>query len=130
MQIVYANGVLQSLDVQTKRMVGEVMTLIEGSLTDAPTTTALKKSIKQAMWRATRNVQDDVTSMAFNTEPFYFPYALVTPRGSATMASIESSFIRRYSLPLILNRVPVLARNITKSPILHQGVSPNRSWSE
>ena len=68
MQIVYANGVLQSLDVQTKRMVGEVMTLIEGSLTDAPTTTALKKSIKQAMWRASRNVQDDVTSMAFNTE--------------------------------------------------------------
>ena len=68
MQIVYANGILQSLDVQTKRMVGEVMTLIEGSLTDAPTTTALKKSIKQAMWRTNRNIQDDVTSMAFNTE--------------------------------------------------------------
>ena len=68
MQIVYANGVLQSLDVQTKRMVGEVMTLIEGSLTEAPTTTALKKSIKQAMWRTNRNIQDDVTSMAFNTE--------------------------------------------------------------
>ena len=68
MQIVYANGVLQSLDVQTKRMVGEVMTLIEGSLTDAPTTTALKKSIKQAMWRTNRNIQADVTSMAFNTE--------------------------------------------------------------
>ena len=68
MQIVYANGVLQSLDVQTKRMVGEVMTLIEGSLTDAPTTTALKKSIKQAMWRTNRNIQYDVTSMAFNTE--------------------------------------------------------------
>ena len=68
MQIVYANGVLQSLDVQTKRMVGEVMTLIEGSLTDAPKTTALKKSIKQAMWRTNRNIQDDVTSMAFNTE--------------------------------------------------------------
>ena len=68
MQIVYANGVLQSLDVQTKRMVGEVMTLIEGSLTDAPATTALKKSIKQAMWRTNRNIQDDVTSMAFNTE--------------------------------------------------------------
>ena len=68
MQIVYANGVLQSLDVQTKRMVGEVMTLIEGSLTDVPTTTALKKSIKQAMWRTNRNIQDDVTSMAFNTE--------------------------------------------------------------
>ena len=68
MQIVYANGVLQSLDVQTKRMVGEVMTLIEGSLTDAPTTTALEKSIKQAMWRTNRNIQDDVTSMAFNTE--------------------------------------------------------------
>ena len=34
MQIVYANGVLQSLDVQTKRMLGEEMTLIEGSLTD------------------------------------------------------------------------------------------------
>ena len=68
MQIVYANGVLQSLDVQTKRMVGEVMTLIEGSLTDATTTTALKKSIKQAMWRTNRNIQDDVTSMAFNTD--------------------------------------------------------------
>ncbi len=68
MQIVCANGVLQSRDVQTKRMVGEVMTLIEGSLTDAPTTTALKKSIKQAMWRTNRNIQDDVTSMAFNTE--------------------------------------------------------------
>ena len=68
MQILYANGLLQSLDVQTKRMVGEVMTLIEASLTDAPTTTALKKSIKQAMWRTNRNIQDDVTSMAFNTE--------------------------------------------------------------
>ena len=68
MQIVYANGVLQSLDVQTKKMVGEIMTLLEGSLADAPTTTALKKSIKQAMWRANRNSQDDVTSMAFKTE--------------------------------------------------------------
>ena len=68
MQIVYANGVLQSLDVQTKRMVGEVMTLIEGSLTDAPTTTALKKSIKQAMWRTNRNIQDDLTTMAYNSE--------------------------------------------------------------
>ena len=47
-------------------MVGEVMTLIEGSLTDAPTTTALKKSIKQAMWRTNRNIQDDVIGMAFN----------------------------------------------------------------
>tara|TARA_X000001388_G_scaffold48726_1_gene34895 strand:+ start:69 stop:290 length:222 start_codon:yes stop_codon:yes gene_type:complete len=68
MQIVYANGVLQSLDVQTKKMVGEIMTLLEGSLADAPTTTALKKSIKQAMWRTNRNIQDDVTSMAFKTE--------------------------------------------------------------
>ena len=68
MQIVYANGVLQSLDVQTKRMVGEVMTLIVRTFTDAPTTTALKKSIKQAMLRTNRNIQDDVTSMAFKTE--------------------------------------------------------------
>ena len=68
MQIVYDNGVLQSLDVQTKKMVGEIMTLLEGSLADAPTTTALKKSIKQAMWRTNRNIQDDVTSMAFKTE--------------------------------------------------------------
>ena len=66
MQVVYADGMLQSLDVQTKRMVGEVMTLIEGSLPDTSATTALKKSIKQAMWRATRNVQDDVIGMAFN----------------------------------------------------------------
>ena len=66
MQVVYADGMLQSLDVQTKRMAGEVMTLIEGSLSDTSATTALKKSIKQAMWRATRNVQDDVIGMAFN----------------------------------------------------------------
>ena len=33
---------------------------------DTSATTALKKSIKQAMWRATRNVQDDVIGMAFN----------------------------------------------------------------
>tara|TARA_R100000458_G_scaffold11644_1_gene9445 strand:- start:607 stop:837 length:231 start_codon:yes stop_codon:yes gene_type:complete len=66
MQVVYADGMLQSLDVQTKKMVGEVMTLIEGSLPDTSATTALKKSIKQAMWRATRNVQDDVIGMAFN----------------------------------------------------------------
>ena len=68
MRSVYANGVLQSLDVQTKRMVGEVMNLIEASLPDTPATTALKKSIKQAMWRTNRNVQDDVTSMSFTNE--------------------------------------------------------------
>ena len=65
MQIVYSDGVLQSLDVQTKRMVGEIMTLIEGSLIDTSATTALKKSIKQAMWRTNRNVQTDVNSMSF-----------------------------------------------------------------
>jgi hypothetical protein len=47
MRYVYNEGVLQSLDVQTKRMVGEVMTLMEASLSDTPATTALKKSIKQ-----------------------------------------------------------------------------------
>jgi len=65
MQIVYANGVLQSLDIQTKRMVGEVMNLLEASLPDTSATTALKKSIKQAMWRTNRNIQDDVNSMSF-----------------------------------------------------------------
>ena len=40
-------------------------------------------------------------------------YTRDTPRGSATTASIESSFIKRYSLPAIENLVPVLARNIT-----------------
>jgi hypothetical protein len=49
-------------------MVGEVMNLIEASLPDTPATTALKKSIKQAMWRTNRNVQDDVTSMSFTNE--------------------------------------------------------------
>ena len=65
MRYVYDNGVLQSLDVQTKRMVGEVMTLMEASLPDTPATTALKKSIKQAMWRTSRNIQEDVNSMSF-----------------------------------------------------------------
>ena len=41
------------------------------------------------------------------------PYARVMPRGSATIASIESSFIKRYSTPPTLNRVPVFIRNIT-----------------
>ena len=65
MRYVYDNGVLQSLDVQTKRMVGEVMTLMEASLPDTPATTALKKSLKQAMWRTNRNIQEDVNSMSF-----------------------------------------------------------------
>ena len=65
MRYVYENGVLQSLDIQTKRMVGEVMTLMEASLSDTSATTALKKSIKQAMWRTNRNIQDDLNSMSF-----------------------------------------------------------------
>tara|TARA_R110002020_G_scaffold159362_1_gene343126 strand:- start:327 stop:539 length:213 start_codon:yes stop_codon:yes gene_type:complete len=68
MRSVYIDGVLQSLDVQTKRMVGEVMTLMEASLPDSPATNALKKSIKQAMWRTNRNIQDDVNSMSFTNE--------------------------------------------------------------
>ena len=65
MQSVYVNGVLQSIDIHTKRMVGEVMNLMEASLSDTSATTALKKSIKQAMWRTNRNVQNDVNSMSF-----------------------------------------------------------------
>ena len=68
MRSVYTDGLLQSLDIQTKRMVGEVMNLIEASLPDTPATTALKKSIKQAMWRTNRNIQDDVISMSFSNE--------------------------------------------------------------
>ena len=68
MRSVYTGGVLQSLDVQTKRMVGEVMNLIEASLPASVATSALKKSIKQAMWRTNRNVQDDVNSMSFISE--------------------------------------------------------------
>ena len=67
MQSVYTNGVLQSLDIQTKRMVGEVMNLIEASLPDVPATFSLKKSIKQAMWRTNRIVQDEVNSMSFQS---------------------------------------------------------------
>ena len=67
MQSVYTNGVLQSLDIQTKRMVGEVMNLLEASLPDVPATIALKKSIKQTMWRTNRNVQDEVNSMSFQS---------------------------------------------------------------
>tara|TARA_Y100000034_G_scaffold89932_1_gene108287 strand:- start:157 stop:378 length:222 start_codon:yes stop_codon:yes gene_type:complete len=65
MQSIYVENVVQSLDIQTKRMVGEVMNLIEGALPDSPATTALKKSIKQSMWRANRNVQDDTNSLSF-----------------------------------------------------------------
>ena len=68
MRSVYTDGVLQSLDIQTKRMVGEVMNLMEASLPDAPATIALKKSIKQTMWRTNRNVQDDVNGLSFTNE--------------------------------------------------------------
>ena len=68
MRSVYTDGVLQSLDIQTKRMIGEVMNLIEASLPDAPATIALKKSIKQTMWRTNRNVQDDVNSLSFTNK--------------------------------------------------------------
>ena len=68
MKSVYTDGVLQSLDIQTKRMVGEVMNLIEASLPDSPATVALKKSIKQTMWRTNRNVQDDVNGLSFTNE--------------------------------------------------------------
>ena len=68
MRNVYTDAVLQSLDIHTKRMIGEVMNLMEASLPDITATTALKKSIKQAMWRTNRNVQDDVTSMSFTNE--------------------------------------------------------------
>tara|TARA_R110002020_G_scaffold47649_3_gene135517 strand:+ start:283 stop:498 length:216 start_codon:yes stop_codon:yes gene_type:complete len=68
MRSVYTDGALQSLDVHTKRMVGEVMTLIEASLFDTTATTALKKSIKQTMWRTNRNIQDDVNGLSFTNE--------------------------------------------------------------
>ena len=68
MRSVYTDGVLQSMDIHTKRMVGEVMNLMEASLPDITATTALKKSIKQAMWRTNRNVQDDVNSLSFINE--------------------------------------------------------------
>ena len=68
MRSVYTDGVLQSLDIQTKRMVGEVMNLMEASLPDSVATNALKKSIKQALWRTNRNIQDDVNSMSFSNE--------------------------------------------------------------
>ena len=68
MRSVYIDGVLQSLDIQTKRMVVEVMNLMEASLPDSVATNALKKSIKQAMWRTNRNIQDDVNSMSFINE--------------------------------------------------------------
>ena len=66
MRSVYINGVYQSLDIQTKRMVGEVMNLLEASLEETPATLALKKSIKQTIWRTNRSVQEDLNSMSFN----------------------------------------------------------------
>jgi len=68
MRIVYTDGVLQSLDVQTKRLVGEVMNLLEASVPNSSATDALKKSIKQALWRTNRNIQDDMNSMSFTNE--------------------------------------------------------------
>lgn len=65
MRSVYVNGVYQSLDIQTKRLVGEVMTLLEASLEETPAILALKKSVKQTIWRTNRSVQEDLNSMSF-----------------------------------------------------------------
>ena len=65
MRSVYISGVYQSLDIQTKRMVGEVMNLLEASLEETPAILALKKSIKQTIWRTNRSVQEDLNSMSF-----------------------------------------------------------------
>ena len=60
---VYVENVRTSLDIQTKRLVGEVMNLLEGSLPETSATQALKKSVKQAIWRTSRNIQVDVNSL-------------------------------------------------------------------
>jgi hypothetical protein len=63
MRTVYVENVTTSLDIQTKRLVGEVMNLLEGSLPETSATQALKKSVKQAIWRTSRNIQVDVNSL-------------------------------------------------------------------
>ena len=63
MKTVYVENVFQSVDVHSKRLVGEVMNLMEASLEDTSSTIALKKSIKQAIWRSSRNIQNDMNSM-------------------------------------------------------------------
>ena len=63
MRTVYVENVTTSLDIQTKRLVGEVMNLLEGSLPDTSTTQSLKMSVKQAIWRTSRNIQVDVNSL-------------------------------------------------------------------
>ena len=63
MRTVYVENVTTSLDIQTKRLVGEVMNLLEGSLPDTSATQALKKAVKQAIWRTSRNIQVDVNSL-------------------------------------------------------------------
>ena len=63
MRTVYVGNVTTSLDIQTKRLVGEVMNLLEGSLPETSATQALKKSVKQAIWRTSRNIQVDVNSL-------------------------------------------------------------------
>ena len=61
------------------------------------------------------NLVNDPTRNEYSTfsNAIILSYAFCMPRGSSITASIESSFMRRYSFPLTLNLVPVLARNIT-----------------
>lgn len=63
MKTVYLENVFQSVDIHSKRLVGEVMNLMEASLQDTSSTIALKKSIKQAIWRSSRSIQNDMNSM-------------------------------------------------------------------
>ena len=68
MLTVYSEGVIQSLDIHSKRLVGDIMTLIEGALPATDATKALKKSIKQSIWRTNRTIQTDVNETSFQNE--------------------------------------------------------------
>jgi len=69
MLMIHLSNALQSLDVNTKQLVGEVMTHLEAALVDQPEKlTPLKTSIKRAIWRKNQDLQALFNSVVVKQE--------------------------------------------------------------
>ena len=69
MLVIHLSNALQGLDVNTKQLVGEIMTQLEAALIDQPNKLApLKTTIKRAIWRKNQDLQGVLNSMASKSE--------------------------------------------------------------
>lgn len=64
MLVIPSSNALQSLDNHHKKLVGEVLTLIEASVHENQTSIALKIMVKKAIWRVNQDMKNDMNSMS------------------------------------------------------------------